>query len=91
VKRLGKSPSSGEQDSLAEILHQFSQPLSVLECGLELSLLHDRTPADFRRRMKVLLEAAQALHQHLAKLRQDNEVVANPSGVCPPALPAIDS
>ena len=58
-----------EREPLSEIFHQLSQPLSVLECGLELSLDHDRTTAEFRRRLKVLLKAAQELHRRLARLR----------------------
>jgi len=62
-----------EQKLVSEIFHQLSQPLCVLECGLELSLHHDRTATDFRRRVKVLLKAAEELHRRLRELRARDE------------------
>lgn len=64
-----KAAAFAEQELRSEIFHQLSQPLSVLECGLELSLLHDRTAAEFRRRAKILLETAREMHRCLLDLR----------------------
>ncbi len=54
---------------MAEALHTLSQPLTALECGLELSLRQDKTVAEMRNRMEALREVAQTLHQRLLELR----------------------
>jgi hypothetical protein len=53
----------------AEVLHGLSQPLTTLECGLELAIRYDTTMTQVRHRLKFLLEAARVLHQRLLELR----------------------
>ena len=47
----------------------MSQPLTTLECGLELAIRYDTTLVQVRRRLKVLLETAQIFHLRLLELR----------------------
>jgi small-conductance mechanosensitive channel len=54
---------------LSEIFHTLSQPLTALECGMELSLRQDKTVKQLRTRMQTLLEITQLLHQRLLELR----------------------
>ena len=66
--------SSAKQDDFAdEVLHALSQPLTTLECGLELALRQDRTAADFRRRIATLQEIASTLHRRLVEIRGQQE------------------
>ncbi|HEY4962859.1 MAG TPA: hypothetical protein VII29_18535 [Terriglobales bacterium] len=62
-----------ERDLVSELFHAISQPLTALECGLELSLRRDKTAAQLRARVKSALVAAKLLHQRLseAKVLQD--------------------
>src|SRR3974390_372449 len=59
----------GENAFVSEVLHALSQPLTALECGLELSLRQDKTVAELRNRMETLLEAAQLLRRRVLELR----------------------
>ena len=65
----GSSKVEPQVDVLSDIFHELSQPLTTLECGLELALRNDTTVAQLRKRLRVLLEAAQELHQKLLELR----------------------
>ena len=56
-------------DLLSEVFHGISQPLTALECGLELSLRQDKDSAQFRARVRAALESAQILHQRVVELR----------------------
>ena len=68
--RIGESSAGSAGDErFAELLHGLSQPLTTLECGLELAIRHDTTLAQVRHRLQTLLEAAQALHQRFLELR----------------------
>jgi len=67
VGNQSSRPFADEQ--FAEALHGMSQPLTTLECGLELAIRHDTTLAQARHRLKALQEAAQILHQRLLELR----------------------
>ena len=68
--RIGESSAHPFGDKrFAEVLHGLSQPLTTLECGLELAIRHDTTLAQVRHRLKTLLEAAQLLHQRFLELR----------------------
>ena len=60
---------AGENGFVAEVLHDLSQPLTALECGLELSLRQDKTVAELRNRMETLLEATQLLRRRMLELR----------------------
>ena len=68
-EEAGRSGAKLKDDALSEIFHELSQPLTTLECGLELALRHDTTVAQLRKRLNVLLETAFAMHQKLAGLR----------------------
>jgi hypothetical protein len=66
----------GEQpERVSEILHALSQPITALECGLELSLRKDKTPAELRARLRSSLSTARLLHQRLVEFQilQDAE------------------
>jgi len=68
--RIGESSARPFGDErFAEALHGLSQPLTTLECGLELAIRHDTTLAKVRHRLQTLLEAAQVLHQRFLELR----------------------
>ena len=69
MKANGGSVTESQDQVLAEIFHAMSQPLTTLECGLELAIRYDTTLVQVRHRLKVLLEAAQMLHQRLLELR----------------------
>jgi len=59
----------GDGDLLSEVFHGISQPLTALECGLELSLRQDKDSAQLRAQVKAALESAQILHQRVVVLR----------------------
>jgi hypothetical protein len=59
----------GDGDLLSEVFHGISQPLTALECGLELSLRQDKDSEQLRARVKAALESAQILHQRVVVLR----------------------
>ncbi len=63
------SAPQSERAFASELFHSVSQPLTALECGLELSLRQDRTARQFRARLKTALQAAQLLHQRLLEAR----------------------
>ena len=54
---------------VSEIFHALSQPLTALECGLELSLREDGSVAQFRARVESALASAELLHQRLLEAR----------------------
>ena len=58
-----------DNELVSEIFHALSQPLTALECGLEMSMRQDKTVAQLRNRMESLLATAQLLHQRLLELR----------------------
>ncbi|MFZ1136928.1 MAG: hypothetical protein WB561_19755 [Terracidiphilus sp.] len=68
----------GHSDLISEVFHGMTQPLTALECGLELSLRYDKSNAQFRARVRAALESAQLLHQRVVELRQLLEA-ANPN------------
>jgi hypothetical protein len=57
------------RDLASDIYHALSQPLTALECGLEVSLRQDNTVAELRARVASALETAQVLHQRLLEAR----------------------
>ena len=61
--------TAGSSEFVSKVLHDLAQPLTALECGLELGLLQDKTAAEFRDRMQKLLEAAHVLHTRMLELR----------------------
>ncbi len=76
MKPLPIRETLGEQsERVSDILHALSQPITALECGLELSLRKDRTPAELRARLRASLVTARLLHQRLVEFQvlQDAE------------------
>lgn len=69
MKANGGPAAQSRDQVLTEIFHAMSQPLTTLECGLELAIRYDTTLVQVRDRLRVLLEAAQVLHQSLLELR----------------------
>jgi hypothetical protein len=64
-----RSKAKPQDEMLSDVFHELSQPLTTLECGLELGLRCDTTVAQLRKRLSMLLEAAQEMHQRLVQLR----------------------
>jgi hypothetical protein len=58
-----------DNTAVSEIFHAISQPLTALECGLEMSLRQDETVAQLRTRIESALGSAQLLHQRLIEIR----------------------
>ena len=58
-----------ERALVSDLFHAISQPLTALECGLEVSLRRDRTAAQLRARVETALVAAKLLHQRLLEAR----------------------
>jgi len=58
-----------ERAFVSDLFHAISQPLTALECGLEVSLRRDRTAAQLRARVESALVAAKLLHQRLLEAR----------------------
>ena len=63
------SAQQTERAFVSDLFHAISQPLTVLECGLEVSLRRDKTAAQFRDRVETALAAAKLLHQRLLEAR----------------------
>ncbi len=63
------SSQQTEKTLVSELFHAISQPLTALECGLEVSLRRDKTAVQFRARMASALVAAKLLHQRLIEAR----------------------
>lgn len=58
-----------EQSFVSELFHAISQPLTALECGLEVSLGRDKTAAELRARIETALASTKLLHQRLLEAR----------------------
>jgi hypothetical protein len=58
-----------ESDFAGEILHALSQPVTALECGLELALCQKEKGAQLCARLESLLDSARLLHQRLTEVR----------------------
>jgi signal transduction histidine kinase len=65
---IGETPEEQSQ-WISKMLHALSQPITALECGLELSLRKDRTPAELRARLRASLGTARILHQRLLEFQ----------------------
>lgn len=72
-----------ERAFVSDLFHAISQPLTVLECGLEVSLRRDKTAAQFRDRVATALVAAKLLHQRLVEARALQDA-AEPGDTCRP-------
>jgi hypothetical protein len=58
-----------ERAFVSDLFHAVSQPLTALECGLELSLRRDKSAAEFRTRVETALVNAKLLHRRLLEAR----------------------
>src|SRR5271167_4848180 len=58
-----------DRELLSEMIHGFSQPVTALECGLELSLCRDNDVAQLRARVESALTTTKILHQRVAEYR----------------------
>ena len=65
-----------QSEFVSKVLHDFAQPVTALECGLELALLQDKTVDEFHARLRKLLGITQALHVRLLELREAQSTVA---------------
>jgi hypothetical protein len=70
----------GQSEFVSRVLHDFAQPVTALECGLELALLQDKTVDEFHARLRKLLGITQALHVRLLELRDTQSTSAQLDG-----------
>lgn len=80
---------SQSSEVLSDILHSLSQPLTALECGLEIALHRDRTAAQFRKRVESLLVTTQILHQRLREIRALKDAAETGDRCAPVALESL--
>lgn len=92
MKAQGVLDRARRDRTMSEIFHELSQPLTTLECGLELAIRYDTTLPQVRNRLKVLLEAAQVLHQRFLELRamQTTPVAVDRKSLFGSDKPSID-
>ena len=62
-----------ERSFVSEIFHTLSQPLTALQCSLELSLLRDTSADELRTSIAAALENAESLRQRLMLVRGLND------------------
>lgn len=62
-------PRQSDRELASDLLHALSQPVTALECGLELALRQNGTVAQLRARLETLLSTARLLHQRLIQVR----------------------
>lgn len=58
------------RDFASNVFHDLSQPLTALQCSLELALVRDQTIEEFRASIEAALHAAERLRQRLLLLRE---------------------
>jgi signal transduction histidine kinase len=58
------------RDFASDVLHDLSQPLTALQCSLELALLRDRTLEELRVSVEAALHDAERLRRRLLLLRE---------------------
>jgi signal transduction histidine kinase len=68
---------------VSELFHSLSQPLTALQCALELSVLQDQTSQEFRATVESALENTQRIRQCLLLAREleDADDPGNSSGM----------
>jgi signal transduction histidine kinase len=65
---------TADQRSLThDIFHTLSQPLTALQCSLDLALVRDRTAEDLRASIEAALENTERLRQSFLLLRELND------------------
>ncbi len=57
-------------DFASNVFHDLSQPLTALQCSLELALVRDQTLEEFRDSVEAAIDAAEQLRQRLLLLRE---------------------
>lgn len=81
------SPAVQETDLrrhfVSDVFHDLSQPLTALQCSLELALIRDRTLEEFRGSVEAALQGAERLRQRLLLLRELSDA-ADPGEVSAP-------
>jgi C4-dicarboxylate-specific signal transduction histidine kinase len=58
------------RDFASNVFHDLSQPLTALQCSLELALVRDQTIEEFRASVEAALHNAERLRQRLLLLRE---------------------
>jgi His Kinase A (phospho-acceptor) domain len=58
------------RDFASNVFHDLSQPLTALQCSLELALVRDQTIEEFRASVEAALQNAERLRQRLLLLRE---------------------
>ena len=61
---------AGQGSFVSDVLHKLSQPLTALQCSLELSLARGQASEDFRASVEAALENAERLRQSVLLLRE---------------------
>ena len=59
-----------QRNFVSDVFHELSQPLTALQCSLELSLLRDHTSQEFRASVEAALQNADRLRLNLLLLRE---------------------
>jgi light-regulated signal transduction histidine kinase (bacteriophytochrome) len=77
VKDNGRGVLSppGESQLISEVFHDLSQPLTALQCTLELSLCRDHTAEELQASLQTALQNAERLRQRLVMIRALNDIV----------------
>jgi len=57
-------------DFVSDVLHKLSQPLTALQCSLELALVRDQTAEEFRASVEAAVQNAERLRQNLLLLQE---------------------
>jgi len=73
MKIMTKLPANHVEDRrgfISEAFHSFHQPLTALHCGLELSLLKERSEVEYRQRLEDALVSAGAILQLNRAMRE---------------------
>lgn len=77
--------AADEADGILAIVHRLSQPLTALRGTLEIGLLTDRSPADYRAALEEALQQADRLIRLLGSLRELAEA-GEAANSCEPLL-----
>ncbi len=71
--QVPESKSSAGRSFVSEIFHELSQPLTAVQCRLELALRRDETVEQLRETIETVLENAERMRQRLLLLRSIND------------------
>jgi len=70
IAESSPQPVAEQRAFVADVFHRLSQPLTALQCSLELSLGRDQTSQEFRASVEAALQNAERLRQRLLLLRE---------------------